>query len=94
MVAIIRSFRFAASKRISTISPAPVQRSSFHFTALRAAGKESALSQFLPLTPTIPKNSSGRITYVVPFQDVPPKSPAMISFVEKSTWTEHNQRTA
>lgn len=50
MVAIIRSLRFAASKRISTISPAPVQRSSFHFTALRAAGKESALSQCFPIS--------------------------------------------
>jgi hypothetical protein len=45
MVAIIRSLRFAGKRVAATpLSAKPVQRSSFHFTALRAAGKESALS--------------------------------------------------
>jgi len=44
MVAIIRSLRFAGKRVAATpLSAKPVQRSSFHFTALKAAGKESAL---------------------------------------------------
>jgi len=44
MVAIIRSLRFAGKRVAATpLSAKPVQRSSFHFTALKAAGKESSL---------------------------------------------------